>query len=457
MRSERRRRPNRVAGLLALALTVVPGAGWAGGADSFARLEGHGGPVRDVAISPDGRLGLTGSFDTSAGLWDLRSGELVRWLEGHDASVNAVAFLPDGRRALTGSSDDTIILWDLEKGTILHRFEGHNAKVIGLDVSPDGHLVASASWDNRIGLWDIAGEAPVRWLTGHTGIVNDVRFAGSGARLYSASQDGTVRRWDVATGRLDATLIEHGFGVNQVMVDADETWLAYGAVDGAIRVLDLATGRQIADLSGDRRPILAMALSDDGKLLAVGDGQGYISIINTSRWTIERDFRAALRGPVWALAWEPGGKRLMTGGLAEEAVLWPVRASLEGALLKALPASYRTGGEMSNGERQFVRRCSICHSLDPDDRRRAGPTLWGVFGRRAGTAPGYRYSEGLKHSPIVWNEETISKLFELGPQVVTPGSKMPLQQIPDPADRRDLIAFLKEATGARSANTGDAQ
>ena len=72
-------------------------AGDLGNRDSgggYASLEGHGGPVKGVAVSPDGTRALTASFDYSVGLWDLRSNTLVRWLEGHEAAVNAVAFLP---------------------------------------------------------------------------------------------------------------------------------------------------------------------------------------------------------------------------------------------------------------------------------------------------------------------------------------------------------------------------
>ena len=117
---------------------------------------------------------------------------------------------------------------------------------------------------------------------------------------------------------------------------------------------------------------------------------------------------------------------------------------------------------MSNGERQFARKCSICHSLTPDSQRRAGPTLYGIFGRKAGTLPGYSYSPALADADLVWSDETIDKLFSIGPDHYTPGSKMPMQQIADPADRNDLIAYLKDATapedgGAASDATGQDQ
>ena len=106
---------------------------------------------------------------------------------------------------------------------------------------------------------------------------------------------------------------------------------------------------------------------------------------------------------------------------------------------------------MSNGERQFQRKCSICHTLTEDGGRRAGPSLMGVFGRRAGTLDGYAYSDALIGSDLTWSEETLDKLFDLGPAHYTPGSKMPMQRIVRAADRGDLIAYLKDVTGAAPA------
>jgi cytochrome c len=84
--------------------------------------------------------------------------------------------------------------------------------------------------------------------------------------------------------------------------------------------------------------------------------------------------------------------------------------------------------------------------VSDDGRHRAGPNLHGVFGRLAGTEPGYSYSQTLAESDIVWTEETIAKLFELGPDVMTPGTKMPIQRIPSAADREALVEYLHRIT-----------
>ena len=73
-------------------------------------------------------------------------------------------------------------------------------------------------------------------------------------------------------------------------------------------------------------------------------------------------------------------------------------------------------------------------------------TKAGVFGRQAGTLEGYSYSDALVQSTIVWDETTINRLFKEGPDVVTPGTKMPIQRMKSDRDLRDLVAFLQSAT-----------
>lgn len=437
---------------LALLLCLLSVSALANG--GFQRLEGHGGPVKGVAVSPDGAWALTASFDYSVGLWDLRTDAAPRWLEGHEAAANAVAFLPDGQHAISVGDDFAVIVWNLRTSAPVQRFTGHKGKIIDVEVSPDGQWVATSGWDGWVGLWDISGKAPVRWLKGHRGNVNDAVFSGDGTHLYTASYDGTIRAWDLGAGS-GRVVVKHGFGINHLVLNEADGWLAYGAVDGVVRAVDLATGAELADLTAHRRPILALAPSPDGGRLAAGDGEGYVMIIDTVRWQIERDFHAAVRGPVWALAWTPDGMRVLSGGIDDAASLWPVSASDDevAGLLGAAERSFlRDPAAMTNGERQFARKCSICHTLTPGGARRPGPSLYGIFGRPAGAVPDYAYSDALIGIDIVWEADTIDRLFDEGPDHYTPGSKMPMQRIAGAGDRADLIAFLKKNTGPRSAS-----
>ena len=87
--------------------------------------------------------------------------------------------------------------------------------------------------------------------------------------------------------------------------------------------------------------------------------------------------------------------------------------------------------------------CKACHSLQPGQNR-IGPSLAGVVGRKAGTAPGYDYSQAVLKSGITWNEENLAK-FIAAPRSLIPGTKMPFAGIADARKRADLIAYLQQA------------
>ncbi|RMF95963.1 MAG: cytochrome c family protein [Gammaproteobacteria bacterium] len=117
-------------------------------------------------------------------------------------------------------------------------------------------------------------------------------------------------------------------------------------------------------------------------------------------------------------------------------------AGAAGYDLEALLAS----ADPKRGETLFL-QCRACHSVGEGEPHKVGPNLHGVFGRRAGTQPGFAYSEALKESGVTWTPETLDRWLER-PSEFIPGNKMVFIGIRDPADRAALIAWLRDATGA---------
>ena len=114
------------------------------------------------------------------------------------------------------------------------------------------------------------------------------------------------------------------------------------------------------------------------------------------------------------------------------------------ALLAALPAPYNAA-DLDNGRRVFA-RCRSCHTLTEGGPNMTGPNLYGVFGREAGGHPDYNYSAVVKAADFTWNAERLDHWLE-NPRTYLKGTKMSFAGIPDPEDRRDVIAFLKVETG----------
>ena len=421
--------------LLPTVFSLAAVAGIAHGA-----LIGHGGPVKGIAISGDGTRALTAGFDYSVILWDLARQKVLARLVGHEAGVNAAAFLPDGRRGVSASDDGSLILWDLEQRTAIARWRGHRGKVAALAVSPDGRTVASGGWDHEVRLWDAAtGISPV--LGGHGANVNAVAFAPDGTTLASGDYDGHILLWRVADGSLVATLPVNGFSIN-ALVFAPDGRLLSASSDKTVRVWDMAQRREVRRYEGHEDPVLALALAADGSLVASGTSHGAVDLWRLADGTLRRSLFAG-RGPVWALAFTRDAHAVLSSGSDGVVRLWDVGDGHE--LSGAVPPVSPPGAPEDRGARLF-RKCRMCHALSESDENKAGPTLHHLFGRRAGAVAGYAYSPALRASSLVWSEQTVDRLFAEGPEVVAPGSKMPLQKMPNAQDRADLIGFLKRAT-----------
>jgi cytochrome c len=95
-------------------------------------------------------------------------------------------------------------------------------------------------------------------------------------------------------------------------------------------------------------------------------------------------------------------------------------------------------GDAARGKLVFEKRCTGCHALETDRR---GPRLAGVYGRKAGSVPGFDYSQGLRNSGLTWNDATLEKWLS-GPDSVVPDAKMDFY-VPKAGERRDLIAYFK--------------
>jgi len=417
---------------IAAALSLGVEAAWA-------QLSGHGGPVRAIAISADGKHVLSGSFDTSAIRWSLATESAEQVLRFHSDAVNAVAFLKDGRVATAGA-DARIAVWTAGRQQPDQVFEGHRAPIVGLAVSPDGSMLASASWDRTVRLWPL-GSSAQRVLEGHSQNVNGLAFMPDGKSLVSIGYDLTLRIWPLPEGPPDVITLTSPLNAVAIAPDGE---IAAGDADGKVRFLT-AGAKETGEIQAGPTPIVALAMSPDGSLIAAAGIGGAVAVIDRTARSVLR----TLGGPgfpVWSVAFLPDNAAVLTGGADGAIRRWnaltgdPIGSSLRGTPADPLAAFAGDHGA------EIFRACVACHTLSEKDNARAGPTLAGLFGRRIASLPGYRFSDALKSMSIVWTPETVAKLFEVGPNAYTPGTKMPEQRIGSPEDRKALTDFLARAT-----------
>ena len=474
--------------ILALAMATASGIAGAalaqgskepppGGPEAGGPLRGHGGPVKALALDwhvrkdgsePDAIL-LSGSFDYSMAAWAAgpSSAKLHKRFDEFEGAVNAVGLGNlSGRDAYYAAGDDgKLWLFDFQSGQKLAALQGHSAKINHVGFSFDA--VVTSSWDGTARVWRLKYDratasaiprAEPVILNGHAGPVMAAAFHDRDRYVFTASSDGNLRKFDAQTGQLMRVAYKHGWGLNALLRLSDSQ-LLIGATDGTVAIFDITKGAITKRLAKHDGPVLALAgsglLSTD-KSVATGGGDGVIRVWNVKTWELVEEFRNPL-GPVWAMAFSPGGRSIYWGGLDDAIHVWQInpRKAFEpaqGQYPRRFQVKTDSDDPVERGRIQFARKCSVCHTLTPEGRNRAGPTLHGIFGRRIATLKGYTYSEPLKDLDIVWTPETVAKLFELGPDKFTPGSKMPLQKMTDQQQRDDLIAFLEQATGPQASS-----
>ena len=423
---------------------------------ALADLIGHGAPVREVTISADGKRALSAAFDDQVILWDLDKREPSQRLIGHEAAVNAVLFLPpDERQALSAGDDGTLRLWNLEKGSEIATWRGHEKKVVGLAATPDGRYVMSASWDRSLRLWDLSRGTTERIFEVHDDSVNAVAYSARERAFLSAGYDGTLWLLPLAAAEEPRRLAATGFPIGDLATDASGARILTGSADGMLRLWDPAAETPLLEIAAHEGAILTVAIAPDGETLASGGTDGRLLLWQAADGKVIRDLGETRFGAVWSIAFSADGAKVYGAGIDSVIRAWhradgrPVAGdTLTFQPIDRVAASAADSEDPLERGAFHFRKCAVCHSLRGDSVPRAGPSLQGLFGRRVGTYPGYRYSEALRRSDLVWTEETVSQLFELGPDVLLPGTKMPLQRLPDARARADLIAFLKQYSEA---------
>jgi WD40 repeat protein len=169
-------------------------------------LTGHTGPVYAVAFDPKNpNIVATASQDKTGRVWDITDGKVKAELKGHTDIVDTVAFSPDGKTLATAGADKSVRLWNAVDGKELKNLGTHDGSVYTVAFSPDGKLLASAGSgkDNVVKVWDVKGQKELTPLKGHEQPVTSLVFAGND-ELVTTSMDRTIRVWTTKAVKTDS-------------------------------------------------------------------------------------------------------------------------------------------------------------------------------------------------------------------------------------------------------------
>jgi WD40 repeat protein len=300
-----------------------------GGTDlkEVATVNAHEKPLGSVAWSPDGKVLVTGSHDTTMKLWTLGEGGLKEMMQvpGHTGAVTVLTFNPAGTTLASGCPDGSVRLWTMAPGAkpkerLVIQYPNSGA-VNALSFSNTGNTLAAAYADHTGHIWSVTGTKPVEKgkLEGHAGPMTGIAWAPDNRTMLTGSSDWTVRSWDV-TGAKPSQRHEpwsHLSYIYATSFSPDCLTLATGSYDTVLRLWDMARSepRTRSFLKGESIPLYTVNFSPDGKYVAAG-GQGD----KVTQWEAAtgRQTRRypSPSGAVYNVAFSPDSKQIMFSTLA---------------------------------------------------------------------------------------------------------------------------------------------
>ena len=233
--------------------------------------EQHG-AVWSIAFSPDGQTAASGASyadpNTILALWDVRTGDAVRYFIGHTDTIMSVHFSPDGHTLISSSLDGTLRRWDVETGAEINEYPA-GFSILSTTLSPDGKTLAF-SLDvpsNVIVLLNVETLEVIRTLLGHSGIVTSVAFSSDGQTLLSGSVDGSIRLWNADSGAEIGRFEGHFGPVYSVAFSPDGVFAISGAGDRSLRAWNIDTGAEILRIDGFSDALTGAMFGPDGETM----------------------------------------------------------------------------------------------------------------------------------------------------------------------------------------------
>ena len=412
---------------------------------AYADLVGHGGMVRAVDFSADGKRVVTASFDYTAIIWDFEDQQQVTVLEGHEGPVTNARFLPDGR-VFTTSDDMVGIVWntDSEVSKIEHRLLGHTHKIMAASVFGGGRKLVTGSWDKTVRVWDSHTGKQVRIFKTPVP-VNAVAIIDEERSIAVGGHDRVIRIYDLRSGRARGKLEGHKMGITELRADSRGGRLLSSSIDRTLRLWDGRALRPLRVFERHDSQVFGVRFTPNGKYAVSGGRDGYIMI-----WDLETGQPAksikAHEQIVWSVAVSPDGRFAISGSSDDTARIWHLATGDRIGASANFNGNAKPWLVSKHPGASMFKKCARCHDLSSSGVQRSGPHFKGLFGRRVGTVEGYKYSEALKKRDFIWNKETLFRLFDEGPDKFLPGTKMPVQRVTDSKKLTQLVDYLEKLT-----------
>lgn len=352
---------------------------------------GHTFDTSSLAVSPDGKKLITGSYDSTIGIWNLEHGELLRRIHAHQAQVGSVALSDDGSTILSGSWDGAIRTWDINTGerllsfhvpadndgytpavmfvdfvpgmnlivavathdrhsaathriSLIHTFDAATGEQVGevlefdamissSRLSPDGRTIALGMQNGQIKLRDIESGVTVYTLDGHSGDVFSLAYSPGGAAIVAGDREGNLSVWDTETLEMKRMLKGHESAINTIEFAHDGQGFYTGSWDKALKYWDIETFESVSRPESHNGWLSDIALSPDGRTIFTSGSDSDINLWaagSLEKINVFGDNARLIRTTVFS----PGGGRLAWAGWDNKIRLWNLDNGMPAGILK---------------------------------------------------------------------------------------------------------------------------
>jgi len=248
-------------------------------------LTGHQSHVESVVFSPDGTKLLSVSFDKTARIWSVESGNLIHVFK-HKSYIKTAKFGSNGKLLLISSLDGSCHLWNVNTGKVLHTFESYNdGSVLSCDISKNNKYIVTAQYSGTR-IWSVENGNLIKALKGDKSMINFIEFNHDGNLIITGSEDNAARVWDVSEGVQKHILKGHTTeSFNSVLSPDGKTAITFGldwwrSKDYKPRIWDVFSGKFVCDFNGHTGPINSVDMSNDNKFVVTASDDYSVRIWN---------------------------------------------------------------------------------------------------------------------------------------------------------------------------------